>query len=204
MTLKIICDHNIMAKHYKRKNFLHINGIILVIFVICITLYLFGVPNSLILNIVIIGLILAIIIYIFVKPIIGLASLLRDIYKRYAINITIRNTSNIDDLNWSQFEHYVVEKLKQQGYDNVRLTEKYDLGVDIIAEKDGVRWGVQVKHSKYPVKIEAVREAVAALKIYKCNLAMVVTNNLFTNPAKKLAQGNNCVLVDRSVLAKWS
>lgn len=57
----------------------------------------------------------------------------------------------------------------------MQLTEHYDLGVDIVARKDGVTWGVQVKHYSGLVGINAVRQVVVALKMYGCDRAMVVT-----------------------------
>ena len=32
---------------------------------------------------------------------------------------------------------------------------------------------------------------------------MVVTNSVFSRPAKELAADNNCVLIDRDTLAEW-
>ena len=83
------------------------------------------------------------------------------------------------------------------------LIEKYDYGVDIIAEKDGIRWGVQVKRYSNMVKAEAVRQVVTALIRYKCDRAVVVTNSTFSRPARELATDNKCVLVDRNVLSEW-
>ncbi len=100
-----------------------------------------------------------------------------------------------------EFEHYVAMLLKNNGYHNVSLTEKYDLGVDIIAEKGGMRWGVQVKHYSGLVKASAVRQVVAGLKMYGCDRAMVVTNSTYSATARKLAAGNHCELIDRRSLA---
>lgn len=101
------------------------------------------------------------------------------------------------------FEKYVAELLKSQGYTNVTLTERFDYGVDIIATKDQVRWGVQVKRYSRMVKAEAVRQVVTALNQYKCQRAMVVTNSTFSRPATVLAQSNNCVLIGKDELADW-
>lgn len=110
---------------------------------------------------------------------------------------------NIDTMGNLEFEHYVAMLLKNNGYHNVSLTEKYDLGVDIIAEKDGVRWGVQVKHYSGLVKASAVRQVVTGLKLYGCDRAMVVTNGTYSTTAQKLAAGNECALIDRKSLAFW-
>ena len=111
--------------------------------------------------------------------------------------------SGVDQMDGFTFEKYVVRLLKRQGYRNVRLTEKYDLGIDVIADKAGERWGIQVKRNHKPTKALSVRQAVTALSHYKCTRAMVVSNSIFTGAAKRLAASNNCVLIDRSVLAVW-
>ena len=101
------------------------------------------------------------------------------------------------------FEKYVAELLKSQGYGKVTLTERYDLGVDIIALKDGIRWGVQVKRYSNMVKAEAVRQVVTALNKYNCQRSMVVTNSTFSRPARVLADSNDCVLIAKDELAEW-
>jgi len=99
-----------------------------------------------------------------------------------------------------RFEQYVADILRKQGYCNVSLTEQYDYGVDIVADKDGIRWGVQVKRYSSLVKAEAVRQVLTGLRLYGCDRAMVITNSTFSNVAKRLAEGNDCVLIDRAGL----
>jgi restriction system protein len=108
-----------------------------------------------------------------------------------------------DYMDGLAFEKYVAELLKNQGYKKVALTERYDLGVDIIATKDGSRWGVQVKRYSNMVKAEAVRQVVTALNKYNCQRAMVVTNSTFSRPAKVLAESNDCILISKDELAEW-
>ena len=193
-----------MSKSYRRNRAARKDAIIMIVCVILMVLYFLGFPPASIVGLLAIGLLLAAIVYVVSNPIIDLCNGLIALYKNYKMKKLIQSTSNIDSLSWSEFEHYVADKLKAQGYTNVRLTEHYDLGVDIVAKKDGIVWGVQVKHYSNAVRIEAVREAVAGLKVYGCDRAMVVTNNFFTNPAQELAKSNNCVLVDRQAIAKWN
>lgn len=109
---------------------------------------------------------------------------------------------NIDAMDGLEFEYYVVKLLQRNGFNNVSLTEKYDFGVDIIAEKDGIRWGIQAKRYSGPVGADAVRQVVTGLRLYACDKAMVVTNSTFSTFAKKLAFGNDCVLIDRARLKR--
>lgn len=113
------------------------------------------------------------------------------------------NMAIIDHMTGLEFENYVARLLKTQGYRHIRSTEKYDYGVDIIATKDGVTWGIQVKRYSGLVKADAVRQVVTALKKYECDRAMVITNSTYSRIAKELARINNCVLLDRNKLVPW-
>ncbi|HJQ09071.1 MAG TPA: restriction endonuclease [Candidatus Saccharimonadales bacterium] len=102
---------------------------------------------------------------------------------------------DLNSLTGIEFEQYVAARLKERGYTKIKLTEYYDLGVDIIAYKDGKTWGVQVKRCSGLVKAAAVRQVVTALKRYKCDRAMVITNGRYSRPAVELAKSNDCLLV---------
>lgn len=111
-----------------------------------------------------------------------------------------RQHLDVDTMSGLDFEYYVADVLADCGYVNIRLTERYDFGIDIVAERDGIRWGIQVKRYSGLVKAEAVRQVVTALPLYQCDQAMVITNSTFSRVAQHLAEGNNCVLVDRPEL----
>lgn len=124
------------------------------------------------------------------------------IVKKFKYRQSRRNPdlAKIDTMTGLEFEHYVAKILKNNGFSNVRLTEEYDYGIDIIASKNGTTWGIQVKRYSGLVGADAVRQAVTALRIYKCDKAMVITNSTFSRPAVVLADANDCVLVDESKL----
>jgi HJR/Mrr/RecB family endonuclease len=101
------------------------------------------------------------------------------------------------------FEHYISRLLESQNFTHIKLTERYDLGIDIIARKDGVNWGIQVKYYRGLVGADAVRQVVTALNMYGCQRAMVVTNSVFSRPATQLAASNDCELADKDELTRW-
>ncbi len=101
-----------------------------------------------------------------------------------------------DNMNGLEFEDQIVIWLNKCGYSHIEKTEYFDQGVDILAAKQGYVFGVQVKRASKPVGVAAVRAAVAGLKIYGCNQAMVVTNTKFTPSAVRLANVNDCILID--------
>lgn len=104
---------------------------------------------------------------------------------------------NIDTMSGLEFEYHIAGLLRKNGLHNVSLTEKYDLGVDIIAEKDGIRWGIQTKRYSGLVKADAVRQVVSGLRLYSCDRAIVITNSTCSSVAQRLAAGNDCILIDR-------
>lgn len=122
---------------------------------------------------------------------------------RWRQRTTVRNSMlAVDAMTGLEFERYVAALLKRQGFTRIKLTERYDWGVDIIAHKDGIRWGVQTKRSSGLVKVSAVRQVVAGLNKYGCERSMVVTNSVFSQPAMEIARINECVLINRNLLVK--
>lgn len=114
------------------------------------------------------------------------------------------SSSEIDTMDGRTFEKYVAELLRSQGYKNVKIVDlRNDIGVDIVAEKSGVRWGIQAKRYSKPVGKRAVSDVVAGLLRHNCKRAMVITNSTFTNKARGLAADHGCALVGRDELAGW-
>lgn len=120
----------------------------------------------------------------------------RHLYEAYTL-------ANIDSMSGLEFERYLADLLRRRGYTSIRLTEKYDLGIDIIAQKDGITWGIQAKRYSGLVKAAAIRQAYTALARYKCDRAMVISNSTYSRPARLLAQDTKSVLVDREELSNW-
>ena len=126
--------------------------------------------------------------------------LIARIYRFVRRIITNLRFSGVDTMDGLVFEKYVANLLKQQGYSNISLTEQYDYGVDIIANRDGICWGIQVKRYSGLVKADAVRQVVTGLRLYGCDRAMVITNSEFRSVAVRLAESNDCVLIGRNEL----
>lgn len=118
------------------------------------------------------------------------------------IRLRMARPLDFDNMTGLEFERSVAILLKQNGFRKITLTERYDFGVDIIAHKEGVRWGIQAKRHSGIVKANAVRQVVTGLRVYGCDRAMVITNSTYSSTAKRLAQANDCVLVDRSGLKR--
>ena len=87
-----------------------------------------------------------------------------------------------------QFEHRCAELLRYRGFHKVAVTKgSGDQGVDILAQKNGIKYGIQCKYYSYPVGNKAIQEAYAGADFYDCDVAMVMTNSTFTRQARELA-----------------
>lgn len=111
---------------------------------------------------------------------------------------------DLRDMPGSSFEAAAADLLRDQGYDVDEVGGTGDYGADLIAEKGGRRWTVQVKRQSTPVSREAVSDAVAAKEYYNCTDSMVITSHSsFTSGAQQLASDADCELVGRSTVQEW-
>lgn len=100
-------------------------------------------------------------------------------------------------LTGRDYEYIAADYLRKHGYYDVHVTQRSgDYGVDIVARKGRDKWAVQCKYYSSPVGIGAVHEVVGGKAHYGCNRAMVITNNVFTKPARELAYENNVRLLE--------
>lgn len=111
------------------------------------------------------------------------------------------STSYIDRMDGTQFEQYLHYWYKRHGYYHIRLTQKTrDYGADLTMRKGLHKIVVQAKRYDRPIGVHAVQQALAAKAYYKADEAIVATNNYFTPSAKKLAEVNAVILMDRETL----
>lgn len=131
------------------------------------------------------------------------------------IVVTDNNTSNkledvlneIDNLTtdgWA-FEKFSAELLLKNGFKRADVTSgSNDYGVDIIAtDEHGVKYAIQCKCYSHILDNSAVQEVIAGQTMYKCQVAVVMTNQYFTDNAKILAKNNNVLLWDRNKLIEF-
>ena len=105
-----------------------------------------------------------------------------------------------DKLSGNDFQDFMAEILKANGYTDVRVTGKSgDQGGDILATKGEESLVIQAKRFSIDRKVSnsAVQEALGAIGYYNANRGIVVTNSFFTSGAKELAKINNITLWDR-------
>lgn len=113
----------------------------------------------------------------------------------------IGKSIDIDSMEGHDFEKFCARILSRNGFEKVDVTRgSGDQGIDIIAYKDGIRYGIQCKCHSSDIGNKAVQEAFAGKTYYKCHVAIVLTNRYFTRSAMDLAETNGIILWDRTKL----
>lgn len=108
-----------------------------------------------------------------------------------------------DTIEGHDFEYYCADLLRNDGFYNVEVTQgSGDQGIDILAEKAGIRYGIQCKCYSNNIGNKAVQEAFAGKTFYHCHVAAVLTNRYFTRSAKQLAEKDQVLLWDRDELER--
>ena len=111
--------------------------------------------------------------------------------------------TNFDDMNGVQFEEFCAQLLIKSGYEDVTLTPgSGDQGIDIIAYRDGIKFGIQCKCYSSDLGNGAVQEAFSGKTFYKCHIGIVLTNRHFSNAAIELAETNGIILWGREILLR--
>ena len=96
---------------------------------------------------------------------------------------------SIRRIDYHDFEYYCADILRRRGFRKVVVTQgSGDYGIDIIAWKDNVKYGIQCKRYSGNVGYRAVEEVYTGAGIYNCNRAVVMTNSGFTKQAKQGAR----------------
>ncbi len=93
------------------------------------------------------------------------------------------------NISGEKYEQICGRILKDRGFSDIRVTpQTKDYGIDIIAQKDGLRYAIQCKYySDHKVGPDSVQQAYTGKDFYHCDVAAVMTNNTFTQSAITLA-----------------
>ena len=107
------------------------------------------------------------------------------------------------ELSPRDFEAHCSALLQRQGW-NTSLTEiTGDQGIDIVAERNGLKLVFQCKQYSNPVGNKAVQEAHAGKDFLGADMAVVVTNASFTTSAKELGASLNVLLLHHTQLDEF-
>lgn len=105
---------------------------------------------------------------------------------------------DIDFMEGHDFEYWCAGLLRHIGFQGVTVTQgSGDQGVDILAQKDGIRYAIQCKRYSSNLGNTPVQEVHAGKMMYNCQIGAVMTNLHFTDGAKQLAAATGVLLWDR-------
>jgi len=106
----------------------------------------------------------------------------------------------VDGMTGQEFEQFLSLCYRKLGFKVQMTPASQDFGADLILYKDDTKSVVQAKRYKEPVGIKAVQEVIGAIKHYRGNRGIVITNSSFTENACALARSNDIELIDRREL----
>ena len=113
-------------------------------------------------------------------------------------HMTFNGMQEFDNMDGHTFEYFCAGILRQNGFDNINVTRgSGDQGVDITAYKDGKKYAIQCKKYSSHLGNTPVQEVFAGKTFYKCDIAVVMTNQTFTQGAIDLANATGVLLWDR-------
>ena len=101
------------------------------------------------------------------------------------------------DLTPREFEQWTATLLQQLGYTNIILTpQSGDKGIDIFAEINGQRVGVQCKKFKGVVTAPLIQSFLGALQTAEISSGIFITTGSFSSGATKIAEETAITLLD--------
>lgn len=105
----------------------------------------------------------------------------------------------------TEFEDYIVFLFSQLGFKAERVGGSYDGGIDVIAEKDGIKHYIQCKKFiTSQVSVGAIRDFYGALvDKLSTGKGYFITTNKFTLEAEKFAETKAIELIDGYGLMKY-
>lgn len=122
-------------------------------------------------------------------------------HRRAVFQKGIYSLQDLDNIDGIDFEELTCDILVANGFETAENTQSsMDFGVDVLARKDDITYAIQCKRYHHPVGIEAVQQIYAGRAYYECHVAVVLTNQYFTDSARKLADKIGVVLWDRDML----
>ena len=138
----------------------------------------------------------------YLKEIIQNLNYIIDFTGKYKTSFYLNNSNvSFDDMDGRSFEKFCANLLIANGFVNVSITkDSGDQGVDIIAAQNGITYAVQCKRYNHKLTNKPIQEVVAGKNFYKCQKAVVMTNNYFTDGAIELAKANDVILWDRKYI----
>jgi hypothetical protein len=104
--------------------------------------------------------------------------------------------SLLEHMSGTDFEHYMAEVFRDQGYEVELTPQSGDQGVDLLLKKQGLRIAVQLKRYQGAVGNKAVQEIHSGVGYYDADGGWVITTSTYTRGARQLADKLGIRLID--------
>lgn len=118
--------------------------------------------------------------------------------------IRINKVSELLNVQPYMFEHISAKILKDQGYTSIKVTSRSnDRGIDIVCEKEGLRYVAQCKRYTSSVGSPDMQMFIGAMQNAGASNGIFITTSSFTKEAQLMANNNRVELVDKIKLAEW-
>lgn len=92
-----------------------------------------------------------------------------------------------ENMGGLEYEEFIKNCFIKNGCEARVTKASGDQGVDVVAEIGDKRIAVQCKHYNSKVGNDAIQQVYSAKNFFDCDIAVVISNNNFTNQAKQLA-----------------
>jgi restriction endonuclease Mrr len=112
-----------------------------------------------------------------------------------------KTMDEISRMGGREFEEFLARLFSRMGYQQITLTATNDQGGDLVCRTPaGSPIVIQAKRWSCSVGNGSVQEVLGAMRYYDCTEGMVVTNSVFTDSARELANKAGIALRDREWL----
>lgn len=111
--------------------------------------------------------------------------------------------SRLQQMSGLEFERFMAEFLKSQGYSVEATVASGDQGVDLLLNTGDRRIAVQLKRYARPLSNKPVQEALAGMFHYKADEAWVIATSSFTRGGMEAARSTGVRLIDGHELIEW-
>jgi restriction system protein len=109
----------------------------------------------------------------------------------------------IDRMSGEEFEEFMAEFFRRQGYSVRRTGASGDQGIDLLLDANGRTVAVQLKRWARPVGNREITHTLGGMVYYGADEAWLITTSSFTPKAREMAERTRVRLIDGKELTDW-